>query len=252
MQIDPRLFLANVIPMGSALDDRQRELIEAFVSAWETTSQGPTHTPFDFDASDRFAHPNWPPAVRAPSRDEVRALVHLGLLEVDRRAAPDWRVFPSANARAMFDQSASSEAEALADPERRLELILEATVSAFNADPSEPLHFTPMDQIDIVGHPHWPLQPDSVHEHDLRQLQDLGLISMSPRGDDLAFWPTSTARAALPDVASFIDRLADDAPNDSEESRLRRWVARIRAGDFAVGTAAGTASGALIHALMGH
>jgi hypothetical protein len=238
--------------MEFTLDDRQRELIEAFVSAWEMTSQVPAHTPFDFDASDRFANPNWPPAIRTPSREEVRALVHLGLLEVDHRAAPVWRVFPSADARAMFDQAASSEAEALADPERRLELILEATVRAFNADPSEPLHFTPMDQIDIVAHPHWPLQPDSVHEHDLRQLEDLELISTSPRGDDLAFWPTSTARAALPDVASFIDRLADEAPNESEQSRLRRWVVRIHAGDFAVGTAAGTASGALIHALMGH
>jgi hypothetical protein len=238
--------------MEFTLDDRQRELIEAFVSAWEMTSQVPAHTPFDFDVSDRFAHLNWPPAVRTPSREEVRALVHLGLLEVDHRAAPVWCVFPSADARAMFNQSASSEAEALADPERRLELILEATVRAFNADPSEPLHFTPMDQIDIVAHPHWPLQPDSVHEHDLRQLENLELISTSPRGDDLAFWPTSTDRAALPDVASFIDRLADEAPNESEQSRLRRWVVRIHAGDFAVGTAAGTASGALIHALMGH
>ena len=238
--------------MEFTLDNRQRELMEAFVSAWEMATQGPAHTPFDFDASDRFAHPNWPPAVRAPSREEVRALVHLGLLEVDHRAAPVWRVFPSADARAMFAQSASSEAEALADPERRLELILEATVSAFNADPSEPLRFTPMDQIDIVTHPHWPLEPDSVHEHDLRQLEDLGLIATSPRGDDLAFWPTSMARASLPDVASFIGRLADEAPNESEQSRLRRWVVRIHAGDFAVGTAAGTASGALIHALMGH
>jgi hypothetical protein len=238
--------------MEFTLDDRQRELIEAFVSAWEMISQVPAHTPFDFDVSDSFAHPNWPPAVRSPSREEVRALVHLGLLEVDHRAAPVWRVFPSADARAMFDQSASSEAEALADAEHRLELILEATVKAFNADPSERLLFTPMDQVDIVAHPHWPLQPDSVHEHDLQQLEDLELISTSPRGDDLAFWPTSTAQAALPDVASFIDRLADEAPNEPEQSRLRQWVVRIHAGDFAVGTAAGTASGALIHALMGH
>jgi hypothetical protein len=38
--------------------------------------------------------------------------------------------------------------------------------------------------------------------------------------------------------------------HDGAKSCLRRWAERLRAGDVAVGTVAGSASGALIRALM--
>lgn len=232
-----------------ALSERQRTVLQAFVFAWESSSPGPAHLPFDF-GSLPLEHPNWPGDVAVPSREEVRPLVHLGWLESDKRAAPAWRVFPSPAAREAFGESGDGEARALADPDRRLGLILEATVAAFEADPTEAIHFAAMEQIDLVSHTHWPLEPDVVRQHDLDQLVDLGLISVRERGRDLAFYPTLSARAATKDVPGYLDRLASEARDENERSRLSRWAKRVRAGDVAVGTVAGT-SGALIRALMG-
>jgi hypothetical protein len=228
------------------LSHRQRELMETFVAAWEASS----HMPFDLGHVP-FEHPNWPPGVAAPNREEVRSLTHLSLLEVDRSVTPMWRVFPSAEGRRMFGGAADvSAASALADPDRRLGMILDGTVTAFETNPSEPLHFAPMQQIDLVQHTHWPLQPDVVRAHDLQQLQDLGLIATSSRGRDTAFWPTIDGRAAVKDAAGYLDRLAQQTSDEREKSRLRRWAERLRAGDVAVATVAGSTS-AVIRALMG-
>lgn len=58
-------------------------------------------------------------------------------------------------------------ATALNDPDRRLGMIPEAIVQAFEANPAEPLHLWPMAGADPVRHPNWPLQPDVVRVHDL-------------------------------------------------------------------------------------
>lgn len=224
----------------------ERELMEAFFSAWEKSS----HTPFDL-GDGPFEHPNWPPSVAVPDRDDVRGLVHKGLLEVDANAAPTWRVFPSADGRHQFGGAAEkSIVSALADPDRRLGVILEATVTAFESDPSEPLHFIPMQQVEMVQHAHWALPPDVVREHDLQQLRDLHLIAMVPRGNGKGFWPTTDGRAAVKDASGYLDRLAEGVTDEREKSRLRRWAERLRAGDVAVGTAGGV-TGALIRALIG-
>jgi hypothetical protein len=220
--------------------------MEAFVRAWEESS----HAPFDL-ADGAFEHPRWPASVSPPGRQEVRGLVHKGALDADRSVAPMWRVFPSAEGRRVFggvgEEAVSS---ALADPDRRLGVILEATVEAFDRDPSEPLHFAPMQQVDLVQHPHWPLSPDVVRAHDLQQLADLGLVGMAPRGRDGAFWPTPDGRAAVHDAAGFLDRRATETTDEHEKSRLQQWAERVRAGDVAVGTAGGV-TGALIRALIG-
>lgn len=221
--------------------------MEAFQRAWEASS----HTPFDL-GNGPLDHPEWPSEVAAPTRDEVRQLAHLGLLDVDHSVAPLWRVFPSRDARRAFGGAAEELAQsALADPDRRLGMILEATVAAFEADPSEPLHFASMQQVDIVQHAHWPLQPDVVRSHDLQQLEDLGLVSTSPRGRDAAFWPTPNGRAAVHDPAGYLERLAQEAADERERSRLQTWADRLRAGDVTVGTVAGSASGLLVRVLMG-
>lgn len=237
-------------PDLGSLGERQQILVKAFVSAWEGSSPAPAHQPFDF-GSGPFEHLNWPNGVPAPSREEVRPLVHAGLLETDKRAAPIWRVFPSELARSTFGDPANDDTAALSDPDRRLGLILDATITAFEADPAQPIHFTPMDQITSVSHPHWPLQPDAVRSHDLDQLEQLGLISTSPAGRDITFWPTPSARTATNDVAGYLEQLAQEAPHETERSRLARWAERLRAGDVAVGATAGTTSGALIRALTG-
>jgi hypothetical protein len=232
--------------MGSPeLTERQPELMGAFVRAWDVS-----HIPFDLTDLP-FEHPDWPGSVPPPTREEVRALVHAGGLEADGSVAPMWRVFPSAQGRRDFGGAGERDlSAALADPDRRLGVILEATVAAFEADPSEPLHFAPMEQIDLVQHAHWPLSPDVVKAHDLQQLIELGLVSSTPRGRDSAFWPTSDGRAAVHDPAAFLERRADAIADDSEASRLRRWAVRLRASDVAVG-AAGGLTGGLIRALIG-
>jgi hypothetical protein len=97
----------------------------------------------------------------------VRALFQDGLLEKDSSVAPTWRVFPSARARELAGVATE---DALLDPDRRLGLILEATVAAFEADPSEPLQLHRLEDADLVRHQHWPLQPEVVRAHDLQQL----------------------------------------------------------------------------------
>jgi hypothetical protein len=218
--------------------------MQAFVDAWEQSS----HTPFDLADDRAFEHPSWPPGVAVPTRHEVRELYHRGLLQADESVAPTWRVFPSAQGRERVGVAAD---EALADPDRRLGLILEAIVRAFETDPSEPLQFHSMQQADLVRHPHWPLQPEVVRAHDLQQLEDLGLVATAPGHRSSTFWPTVHGRAAVKDAAGYLERLARETDDDREKSRLRQWAERLRAGDVAVGTVAGSASGALIRALMG-
>lgn len=227
------------------LTPRQRELMVAFVEAWEASS----HTPFDLD-SGQFDHPSWPTTIRVPTRAEVRALVHLDLLDTDRDVLPTWRVFPSPKGRHLGGVAAE---EALADPDGRLGLILEATAKAFEADPSQPLRFERFyQQAHFVRHPHWPLQPDVVRAHDLQQLEDLRLIATAIAAADssMTFWPTIRGRAAVKNAVGYLERLAQETEDDGEKSRLRRWAARLRGGDIAVGTITST-SGALIRALIG-
>jgi hypothetical protein len=225
------------------LSPRQRQLLNAFVMAWEASS----HTPFDLDDGTPFEHPNWPPGVATPGREEIRPLVHLGFLHADYSVAPAWRVFPSPEARHLAGVATD---EALADPDGRLGLILEATVAAFEADPSQPLQFSAMFQADLVEHPHWPLQPDVVRAHDLQQLEDLRLIATAGTRETMTFWPTIHGRAAAKDAIGYLERLARETDDEGEKSRLRRWAAHLRAGDVAVGTTAST-SGVLIRALLG-
>lgn len=229
------------------LDAREVALVRAFVDAWERSG----HVPFDFGPGDVFSHPCWPSDVPVPGKDEVRRLHHLAMLEVERSAAPTWRVHPSPSARLRFgDRGEHHTAAALRDPDQRLGMILDAIVTAFEGDPTEPLRAWPMAANDLVRHPRWPLQPDVVRTHDLQQLEDLGLVSISPQERGCAFWPTPDGRAAVHNAADLLERRSQASPNEHEADRLRRWAERLRTGDIAVCVAAGTAS-AVIRALIG-
>jgi hypothetical protein len=231
------------------LTEREHTLVTAFVTAWEASSPGPAHVPFMLDSIGPFAHANWPSGVAAPRREEVRRLCQLGWLARDERAPRGtWCHYPTAATRRALG-GGDTEADGLADPDRRLGVVLEEIVAAFRGDASEPLLFAGMGHADYVQHPYWRLQPDAVRAHDIAQLTDLGLVGTRPHGADLEFWPTPLARNALSDVLGFLEQLGDSADDDPERSRIRQLIARVTE-SFAVSAVAGTASGAVIHALM--
>jgi len=231
----------------AAMDQRQVDLMTAFVAAWERSD----HVPFELAPARSFSHSCWPSDLPAPDRDEVRRLHHLGMLDADRDAAPTWRVHPSAAARLQFgDEHEHQVAAALSDADQRLGMILKATVEAFEANPAEPLHLWPMAAADLVRHSGWPLQPDVVRMHDLQQLAELGLVSLSPQDRGSAFWPTLDGRAAVHNPAELLERRSENTTSEHEAARLRHWAEKLRAGDLTVGVIAGTATAA-IRALIG-
>lgn len=176
---------------------------------------------------------------------------HLGMLDVDRTAAPTWRVYPSPDARTKFGGDAEQlVAAALRDPDQRLGVILQATVEAFEADPAEPLQIWPMASVDLVRHPRWPLQPDVVRMHDIQQLEELGLLGSSTEERGRAFWPTTDGRASVHNAPGLLERRSETAASEGEAARLRHWAEKLRAGDLAVGVVAGSAT-AVIRALIG-
>jgi hypothetical protein len=138
-------------------------------------------------------------------------------------------------------------AEALKDPDARLGVILDAIVEAFENDPATPLLLLRTDQVDIVRHPQWPIEPDVVRRHDLRQLEELQLISWDSATE---FFPTPQGRMASRNQAAFLSQRADEIEDEAERSRLRQVAEKFRAGDVAVGAASGL-TGAAIRALLG-
>lgn len=128
---------------------------------------------------------------------------------------------------------------AMSDADARIALILEATVHAFAADPSEPLYFMPAFQGSSIRHDHWPLDSVGVKRHDLERLEDVGMLRTSQPGNILKFWPTDRGLAVVRDAAGYVDRLADEAVDEAERSRWRQRADRLRAGDIAVGSTSG-------------
>jgi hypothetical protein len=186
--------------------------------------------------------------VRKPTRDEVRALVLRDYLEVDKTAAPAWRFWPAEAARNEFAGEATRRrAEALANADGRLGVILDAIVEAFESDPATPLLMLRTDQVDVVRHPHWRIEPDVVRMHDLRHLEDLQLIGWD---GTTAFFPTPPGRMASRNPAAFLAQRADEVEDEEKRSRLRRMAQKLRAGDIAVSTAGGL-TGAAIRAVLG-
>lgn len=227
------------------LTERETEILEALVRLSGT----PDHSTFSISpGADRLELPDWPESNVAPTRDEVRGLVGRDLLEIDKNKARTWSFWPSEEARAIFAGPSEQElAQALKHPDQRLGVILDAIVNAFEADPSTPLLLLRTDQVDIVRHPHWGIAPDVVRLHDLRQLEELGLIGWE---DSTQFYPTPWGRMAVRNPATFLSQRADQTEDEEERSRLRRWVEKFRAGDVAVG-AAGGLTGAVIRTLLG-
>jgi hypothetical protein len=229
-----------------ALDRRGAELARAFVTADQAD-----YSPFYFVSGRRFSHPGWPAGVQPPTREELRRLVHHGWLEVDRTVGPGWQVFPSGVARVEFGSEVEHDlVVALNDPDQRLGVILEGTVKAFEGDPSEPLQLLPMSDRSVVHHPHWPLPPDVARLHDVRQLEDLGLVKVVAQKRGLAFWPSTDGRMAVYNAPELLEHRGQNAASEHEAGRLRRLAERLRAGDLAVGVLAGTAT-AVIRGLIG-
>ena len=234
--------LSTLIPMVD-LSDRECELLETMVRISEAGE------PFEIPAGeDTLTDPRWPAEVPKPTRVEVRSLVGRQYVEVDRTVATKWRFWPADAARQEFaGEAARRRAEALRDPDVRLGVILDAIVEAFEQDPATPLLMLRTDQVDIVRHPHWPIEPDVVRMHDLRQLEDLKLIGWDGTTE---FFPTPTGRMASKNQAGFLAQRADEVADEEERSRLRRMAEKFRAGDVAV-SAAGGLTGAAIRAALG-
>lgn len=234
--------LSTLIPMVP-LSERERELLGTMVALSEGRQS------FEIRAGeDTLGDPRWPAEVRKPTRDEVRSLVHRQYLETDRTAAPAWRFWPAEAAREEFAGDATRRrAEALRDPDARLGVILDAIVEAFHKDPATPLLILRTDQVDLVRHPHWAIEPDVVRMHDLRQLEDLQLIGWDGA---TAFFPTPKGRMASENPAAFLAQRADEVEDEEERSRLRGMAEKFRAGDVAVSTV-GSVTGAAIRAVLG-
>lgn len=227
------------------LSGRDNEILRTLVQLWESSGHQPFHLAPDADTLD---HTAWPDGVAKPTRKEVRALVGRDLMMSDKSTAPTWRVWPSTHARKLFAGSAEhSRAEALRDADQRLGVILDAIVDAFESDPSEPLLLFRASSADIVKHPGWPIEPDVVRTHDLRQLEDLGLVGWE---SETQFYPTPRGRMAARNPIALLSQLAEATSDDEERSRLRTWAEKFRAGDVAVGTAGGLTS-AVIRVLLG-
>ncbi len=123
-------------------------------------------------------HPNWPVGVAVPSRDGLRALVHLDWLFADRSQAPDWVLSPTQSTLTAFQApGATAIAEGLGDADRRLGLILEAVVDAYAADPSEAVTLLSYDQGDVIFSDAWPLPPDVARRLDFVLLEDARLVT---------------------------------------------------------------------------
>lgn len=227
----------------TSLSDREREILEAMLGLSEATQPLEIHA-----GDDTLADPRWPPNVPKPTREEVRSLVLRNHLEVDKSAAPAWRFWPAEAARDQLGaESTRQRAAALKDPDARLGLILDSIVKAFDSDPATPLLILRTDQVDIIRHPHWPIEPDVVRMHDLRQLEDLQLIGWDGSTD---FFPSPRGRMASRNPAAFLAQRADETDDEAERSRLQRVAEKLRAGDIAV-SATGGLTGAAIRALLG-
>ncbi len=92
------------MPSVPALTDSQAEALVAIDDAWNReTFLG--QVPVGIRAADsQLEHPNWPPDTPPPAKEDVRTLRHLGLLEFDRDAGPDWVFWPSENGAALARQ----------------------------------------------------------------------------------------------------------------------------------------------------
>jgi hypothetical protein len=225
------------------LSEREREILGTMVALSERGQS------FEIQPSeDTLEDPRWPAEVRKPDREEVRSLVGREYLEADKSAAPGWCFWPAEAARQEFAwDAARHRAEALKDADARLGVILDAIVEAFEKDPATPLLIFRSQQADIVRHPHWAIEPDVVRMHDLRQLEDLGLIGWD---GTTAFFPSSRGRMASHNPAVFLAQRADEIEDEEERSRLRRMAEKFRAGDVAV-SAVGGLTGAAIRAALG-
>jgi hypothetical protein len=237
-----RVGLTTLMPMDP-LSEHEREVLGTMVALSE--GGRPLEIPAGEDTLDE---PGWPADVRKPTRAEIRAWIGREYLEVDKSALPAWRFWPSAASRAEFaGDEARRRAEALKDPDARLGMILDAIVHAFERDPATPLLIIRTDQVDLIRHPHWTIEPDVVRMHDLRQLENLQLIGWD---DNMTFFPTPQGRAASGNPAAFLAQRADELDDEDERSRLRRMAKQLRAGDVAV-SASGGLTGAAIRAMLG-
>jgi hypothetical protein len=227
------------------LTDRDEEILAIFAKL----SEGSQDRGFELlPGADGLGSPPWPEGKIGPTRDEIRSLVNREFLEADKSAAPAWRFWPSAQARERFaDAAEQALGQALTDPDQRLAVILRAVVDAFEQDPATPLLLLRTDSDDIVRHPAWGIPPDVVRLHDLRQLEELGLVGWE---DNTRFYPTPSGRMAVRNPAALLSQRADQTQDEEERSRLQHWVEKIRAGDVAVGAASGL-TGAVVRALLG-
>ncbi len=235
-----------------SLTDREREILQATVTAWVSNDPEAANRPLRSVASGTPSlHGNWPADVRDPHRDELRPLIHAGWLVADRSQQPDWVLSPTQETLVAFEVSgAEAIAEGLKDPDRRLGLILEAVVDAYAADPSRGISMFEYDHADLVMQGAWQLPPDAARRHDFVLLQDAGLVKVIPTGETaIDVVPTSTGRAVVDNALEALEELIEDAEEDPKTQR-RLLRARDKVVAATKATAPGLVSGIIVKVLV--
>ena len=217
------------------LTEREAALALGCVSAWTASHhQMLILAPGD----DRLSHPDWPPDIDPPTREECRRLLARGIAAVDRTQAPSWALRPTEEAVTQFgDDEQRVRRTALDDPDQRLGVILEAIVASHRAAPGEPIRLFRMSSDDVIKHPGWTADPWMVREHDVFQLQELGLVGASSIDAGLQLWPTVRGREMIEQPAEFLERRSQELTAPAERSKLTELAQKFRVGDLAVGSA---------------
>lgn len=234
-----------------SLTERQREILQATVTAWESNDPEPSYRPLRSAAGGGPGlHGNWPADVRDATDDELRPLAHTGWLFADRARAPDWVLSPTEQTLVAFQASGADViADGLRDPDRRLGLILEAVVDAYAADPSEPVMLFEFDQGSVIHSDAWQLPPDVTRQHDFVLLEDIGLVRILRTADSIGIVPTGRGRDVVANFGQALDELIEESEDHATKTRLTRAKERITTlGSSAV---SGTISGLVVKALMG-
>ena len=216
------------------LDAREVELARGSARAWIDSQHQPLVLAPDHD---RLRHNHWPADIDPPDRGECRAMLVRGIAVQDKSRAPSWVLRPTDETIAQCgDDGQRARLAALNDPDQRLGVILDAIVASHRAAPGEPICLFRMSGADVIKHPGWSADPWMVREHDVFQLQELGLVGTSLLERGLKLWPTIRGREIIEQPAEFLERRSRELTVPAERSHLVELARKFRVSDLAVGT----------------
>lgn len=231
------------MPTLPALTYSEAAALIAIDDAWHReTTVG--RVPVGIRAADgQLEHPNWPPDTAAPSKEAVRRLGHLGLLEFDRDAGPDWVFWPSADGQAVARQlrgQAAAEYEPFPSTHEWIDMlrVIAATADSYDQEGQVGVGAKAGSVADVLGcSPHDPnlhsaliLLAEAEYLH-FQELGDLAvsLVRPAPRGlEYVRGWPSRdpdlVARRLDEALVAAIERTTDP----EEKSRLQKLLSSSR------------------------